>query len=147
MAQGTASCPAAPSNRRYPPPGHFGGRDYAPWQTLILRAGEDIELVDPAANHVSAPDSAISEAFHQQPVSAGETANNLPGVLSTVILSAQAVGVVNASWHTAADPAQLNFFGLTSAPGTSFTIAPEPSTSVLLGVGLLGVAGWRRARA
>jgi hypothetical protein len=118
-----------------------------PWNPLILRAGEDIELLDPAGQPIGGPTEAILDAFHQRPAIAGDTATNLPGVLSIVTLSAQAVGVVNVNWHTAADAVQLKFFGLTSAPGTSFTIVPEPTTAGLLALGLIGLTGWRGTHA
>jgi hypothetical protein len=82
-----------------------------------------------------------------------QPASNLPAdnPFSTVTLIASAVGFVNANWNSQAGSGfELNFFGLTSAPGTSFTIVdaiPEPTTGALLGLGLLGLAGWRRARA
>ena len=118
-----------------------------PWNSLIiLRVGEDIELLDPAGQPVGGPTEAIVEAFHQRPaIAAGDTATNLPGVLSIVTLGAQAAGVVNVNWHIADDLNQLDFFGLTSAPGTSFTIVPEPGTAALFALGLLGLASWRRA--
>jgi hypothetical protein len=117
-----------------------------PWNLLILRWGEDIVILDPDGQPVGGPTEAIAEAFHQRPAIAEDTAINLPGVLSTVILSAQAAGIVNVNWHIAADPLGLNFFGLTSAPGTSFTISPEPGTGLLVIVGLIGLAGRRRVR-
>jgi hypothetical protein len=40
---------------------------------------------------------------------------------------------------------QLSFFGLTSAPGTSFEIVPEPGTASLLGLGLM-IFAWRRRK-
>lgn len=55
---------------------------------------------------------------------------------ATVKLIAQAVGIVDVDW----DPSTLIFFGLTSAPGTSFSIVPEPGTASLLGLGLMALA-------
>ena len=77
-----------------------------------------------------------------------DTAQNLPGTLSIVTLIAAAVGVVEVSWHTASDADALNFFGLTNASGTSFTIVsiPEPSTGLLVIAGLLCLGIRRRLR-
>lgn len=86
----------------------------------------------------------ISPTLDQQ-----DTALNLPGILSTATLIAAAVGVVNVNWHTVQDGFELDFFGLSNAPGTSFTIiscdgcsppVPEPSTMALLGLGLIALA-------
>ena len=44
------------------------------------------------------------------------------------------------------DGFELDFFGLTNAPGTSFTVVPEPTTALLLAFGLAGVACARRRR-
>jgi hypothetical protein len=118
-----------------------------PWDLLILRAGEDIEILDDDGQPVGGPTEAIVEVFHQRPANGTDTATNLPGVLSIVTLSAQAAGVVDVNWHTAEDAVQLKFFGLSSAPGTSFTIVPEPGTAVLFALGLLSLSRWRRARA
>ena len=115
-----------------------------PWNLLILRVGEDIEILDPDGQPVGGPSEAVVDAFHQRSAIAEDTATNLPGVLSIVTLSAQAAGIVDVNWHIANDFNQLDFFGLTSAPGTSFTIVPEPHTAALFGLGLLGIAVRRR---
>jgi hypothetical protein len=105
----------------------------------------------------------FSEAFDQFGSTSG-TGNLLATAnpFSTVTLIADRLGVVNVTWDTGQHPGeQLNFFGLTNAPGTSFEICafpgspfpgecppiPEPTTGALLGFGLLGLAGSRRARA
>jgi hypothetical protein len=83
----------------------------------------------------------FSDAFLQISGVNAITAQNLPGVLSVVTLTADAVGIVPVSWAS-----NLQFFDLTSAPSTSFTIVPEPETAALLGLGLLGLAVRRRER-
>jgi hypothetical protein len=89
--------------------------------------------------------SGFSEAFSQVTVQPFDTVN-LPGLISTVTLIATTPGIVDISWETTGIIA-LDFFGLTNAPGTSFTIVPEPTTATLLVLALLGLAGWRRASA
>jgi hypothetical protein len=96
------------------------------WQTGALSQGDD-------------GTNAFSDAFNQANLY-GDSANNLPAAFSTVTLAATAVGVVGLDWHTAFDPFQLTFFGLTDAPGTSFTIVPEPATAALIAVGLCAIA-------
>jgi hypothetical protein len=65
-----------------------------------------------------------------------DTANNLPGTLAIVTLIATAVGVVDVNWNSDTGSGfELLFFGLTNAPGTAFTIVPEPATAALLALG------------
>lgn len=70
--------------------------------------------------------SSASAARQPRPIAA--PANNLPGVLSTLTLIVQAVGVVDVNWHTAADSARLNFFGLSSAAGVPYDRADTGET-------------------
>lgn len=65
--------------------------------------------------------------------SEGDTALNLPGVLSTVTLVAEAPGFVSVGWATeTTDPAYaLDFFGRTSAPGTGVNIVAAPPSCSL----------------
>jgi hypothetical protein len=98
----------------------------------------------------------FSYAFSQITVPP-QTATNIPGVtLATVTLIAKALGVVTVSWDQAGGRYQLDFFGLMSAPGTSFCIpdieistfcdvVPEPGTGLLVIAGLLGLGVRRRA--
>lgn len=84
----------------------------------------------------------------------GASATNLPAKnpFSTITLTASLVGTVNVAWNTVAGSgSELLFFGLSNAPGTSFTIVgapvPEPTAAALLGLGLVGLAlGGRRRR-
>jgi hypothetical protein len=88
-----------------------------------------------------------SYAFAQLAGTYSQTATNLPAVnpFSTVTLIAKVAGVVNVTWDDSGGPNQFAFFGLTTAPGTTFTIIPEPTTAVLFGLGLIGlVLGGRR---
>lgn len=66
--------------------------------------------------------------------------------IATATLVAQLAGVVNVDFRDDTGSGfELDFFGLSSAPGTTFTIIPEPTTAALLGLGLMGlVLGGRR---
>jgi hypothetical protein len=65
---------------------------------------------------------------------------------ATLTLHATALGTVNVTFDSSGGPNTLDFFGITSAGGTSFTIVPEPTTAALLGLGIAGltIAGRRR---
>jgi hypothetical protein len=80
-----------------------------------------------------------AEMFDQTHLGAATVSNQLT---STVALVAAATGTVNLNW------AGLDFFGLTSASGTSFTInsAPEPATALLMASGLIAIAWGGRHR-
>lgn len=89
----------------------------------------------------------FAEVFDQI-IDSGGTPRSVDNLqVSTATLIADAAGVVNVDW--ASGPGiNLDFFGLTNgpgAPGTTFTIVPEPTTAALLGLGLLGLMlGGRR---
>ena len=109
---------------------------YGKWTTNVLLQG------DTNANSAT---SAFSYSFSQFNAVYAQSATNLPGTLSNATLIAKALGVVTVSWDTTNENTalQLRFFGLTNAPGTSFTIVgevPEPVTGALLGFGLLCLA-------
>lgn len=66
--------------------------------------------------------------------------------LSFHVLESAPLGVYSFDWQTTPASQRLDFFGLTSAPGASFTVVPEPTSAALLGAGLLGLGLARRRR-
>jgi hypothetical protein len=114
--------------QRHPDPA-AGGRRERPWP--FLNSGD---------NGVDA----FSDAFNRVNLNGGALP---PGTLSTVTLIAKAVGVVDVNWFTTPNTGfELHFFGLTSAPGTSFSIVPEPTALPLIALGLLALGAARRPR-
>jgi PEP-CTERM motif len=74
-----------------------------------------------------------SQMFVQSRIGAATVSNQLT---STAVLVATGLGTVNLAWLGG-----LDFFGLTSAAGTSFTVTtPEPGTALLIGAGLVALA-------
>lgn len=55
--------------------------------------------------------------------------------ISTITFTAGVVGTTQILWDTVG-PTALTFFGVTSAPGTSLEVVPEPGTAALLAMGL-----------
>lgn len=77
---------------------------------------------------------------------AGQTATN---PIATVTLIARSFGFLNVNWSAVAGSgSELDFFGLTSAPGIGICVGcgevPEPSTHLLVALGLLALARYRR---
>jgi len=97
----------------------------------------------------SATDCGTSSCDMMNQISAFGTTPSGSTVLltSTVSFIAGSPGTTNATWSTAIDGFQLDFFGITNSPGVTITVVPEPTTAALLGLGLFGlaVAGRRRA--
>lgn len=92
--------------------------------------------------------AADSYAFSQISLYSQGATNIGPSTLSTVTLIAKALGIVSVDWDTtnANTALRLDFFGLTTASGTSFEIVPEPTTAALISLGLLGLAVVGRRR-
>ena len=74
-------------------------------------------------------------------------ASNL--LVSTVSFVAGPPGTTaNVSWEMDLGTGfALDFFGITSSPGLTLTVIPEPTTAALLGLGLFGLAAAGRRRA
>lgn len=80
----------------------------------------------------------LADAFYQiSPFNIGDVPDG--PLISTVMLLATAPGTLDYAWETSGS-SQLSFFGLLDAPGGSVTIIPEPSTALLLALGLAATA-------
>jgi len=66
-------------------------------------------------------------------------------VISTITFTAGAVGSTDLVWSTG-PPYEFRFFGLTTAPGTTVQVVPEPATAALLALGLVALGAARRVR-
>lgn len=115
----------------------------APNQSAMLAFGSIPWLTGPLVCT-----SSSCEMMNQiSPITATPVGSTTP-LIATVSFLATSAGVTNVSWDTnQAGGFGLDFFGVTNAPGTSYTVVPEPTTAALLGLGMLGlaVAGRRRA--
>jgi hypothetical protein len=88
----------------------------------------------------------FGDAFNQI---AGEPERADAPLKAVVIISATAPGTLTYTWQPGGPlggPYGLDFFELTSAPGGSVTIVPEPGTGLLLVLGLLGLPFVRRSQ-
>ena len=93
---------------------------------------------------------AFSQVNSNGAVAAGVTNLAIGSVTATLNGSLANGTVVNFNWRTTPSTQRLDWYGITSAPGTSVTIGtvvPEPTTAALIGFGLLGLAFAGRRRA
>jgi hypothetical protein len=62
-------------------------------------------------------------------------------LIASVSVLALAPGTLSYEWFTdSQDLHRLSFFGLTTAPGGSVTIVPEPATALIVLLGLIGLS-------
>jgi hypothetical protein len=101
----------------------FGGA--VPWATFPVGGG-----------------AGFADAFHQIVSPNPFPVDNL--LEATVILIATAPGSLDIAWGSIG--VELRFFGLTSAPGVSVTLVPEPATLLLVSAGVLALAQRRRSQ-
>ncbi len=77
----------------------------------------------------------------------GPSSTDPAPTIGTATLIAEAVGTVHVSYFVqAGDILTLSYFGITSLPGITFLIVPEPVTGALLALGLAAFAAGRRRR-
>jgi hypothetical protein len=130
----------------------FGVIQYNNTLVAPVAASQVQNALPPTANGpwnqgiLSACTTVNCRAFSQ--TNAGGTVGVTNFVIATMSFTASALGTANFVWQSAPVSQRLDFFGVTSAPGTSVTIVvPEPTTAAMFGLGLFGLAlaGRRRA--
>ena len=91
--------------------------------------------------------TAFSQVNAAGPIAVNLTNALLASTTFTVDPATPIGTVLNFAWRTAPSTQRLDWFGITNAAGITVTVVPEPTTVVLLGLGLMGlaVAGRRRA--
>ena len=138
----------------------FGAVNQPVGQAVLAPLGSQINLstVGTAAPGWSAGSllctTAFCTAFSQingtAPATAGVTGLVIGQLTATLNGSLANGTVVNFNWRTTPTAQRLDWYGITSAPGTSVTIGsivPEPTTAALIGFGLFGLAFAGRRRA
>jgi hypothetical protein len=131
----------------------FGVVQYQNAFVAPVALSQDQNALPPTANGpwnqgvLSACTTVNCRAFSQ--TNSGGTVGVTNFVIATMQFTATGpIGsIASFNWQSAPLSQRLDFFGVTSAPGTSITIVPEPTTAAMLGLGLFGLAlaGRRRA--
>jgi hypothetical protein len=75
-----------------------------------------------------------------EPVPGGVTAFQISSTRFVVDATTPIGTVLSFAWQSSPSTQALDYFGVTSAPGITVTVIPEPTTAAMLGLGLLGLA-------